>query len=174
MKIKKTRIPGQSLTGRFLPADYTDSFSCEVESRGDINADDIMISLWTDMPGAVKALFKVHNFLVKIVGLKGGNDHNTEELEKCIRMGGEYGLVSVPAKDTGETVMKLSDKHLDAYMSVMVGDYGGKRILWFSTLVHYHNKLGWVYFFLIRPFHGIVVRKMVKRGLQKILQNRYY
>ncbi|MDR1652533.1 MAG: DUF2867 domain-containing protein [Prevotellaceae bacterium] len=35
------------------------------------------------------------------------------------------------------------------------------------TVVHFHNALGKVYFFVIRPFHKIIVKAMIKRLLIK-------
>ena len=131
-----------------------------------------MVNFWTDFPRWIDVLFKLRNALVKFVGLKGSENDNVEELEKCIRTGKTYNFVSVPAKSDNETVLLLSDKHLDAYISVHVENGKEHKIISAITLVHFKNRLGRVYFFLIRPFHGAIVKSMLKRALKRTRQFR--
>lgn len=163
MRTKKTEIPQDSLIRAFMPADYDDSFMLEAESAVDAFPDDIMTGIWLDMPGWVNALFKIRNFLVRFVGLKVDGGNSGAELERCIREGGRYGFMEIVAKDPSETVMVMRDKHLDAYMSVRKN---GEKSFSVNTLVHYNNSLGRVYFFIIRPFHGVVVRGVLKRTVK--------
>lgn len=164
MKVKKTHIVESSLLRQYLPADYDDAF--RITSNHDINAspDDIMVGLWLDMPGWVNMMFRIRNFLVRSIGLKGSEDGSPEEFEKCIRTGGLYRFVEVPAKSEHETVMIMRDKHLDAYLSILKSD---KRNVYANTVVRYNNKLGKIYFFFIRPFHGLIVRAALKRVVKK-------
>lgn len=163
MKIRKTEIPLESLTREYLPADYTDSFLITTDHEILSSPDDLMISFWTDMPGWVNTLFKLRNFLVQFVGLKGDEEGSMNELETFIRTGGEYRFMKILAKDRNETVLLMSDKHLDAHLSVRKeNNYAVSA----NTLVHFHNRLGKVYFFLIKPFHGIVVRQVLKRTIK--------
>ena len=39
----------------------------------------------------------------------------------------------------------------------------GVRRISISTAVQYHNRLGRIYFALIRPFHRIIIRRMLRR-----------
>ena len=164
MKIKKTEIPLKSLTREYLPADYTDTFLITTDHEIQSSPDDIMVSFWTDMPGWVNALFKLRNFLVQFVGLKGDEEGSTSELEAFIRTGGEYRFMKIPARDRYETVLLMSDKHLDAHLSVRKENNYSVSV---NTLVHFHNTLGRVYFFVIKPFHGIIVRQLLKRTIKK-------
>lgn len=168
MKIKTTPIPADSLVNKYLPADYSDVFTCETTSDTLPTANDIVISFFADMPGWVNVLFKLRNFLVRFVGLKGGNGDNSQ-LENCIRSGGKYGFVSVPDKSDHETVLLLEDKHLNAYLSVHITNTAAN--VWdvsLITVVHFNNKLGNIYFAVIKPFHKIVVKSILKRVLSKL------
>lgn len=165
MKIKKCEIPFNSLVAEYLPADYKDSFRVVLDKEIAATPDDLMVRFWTDMPGWINVLFKLRNFLVKFVGLEGSKG-SLEELENCIRNGGNYSLIEIVAKDERETVMLMRDKHLDAYISLRVSD--GKEV-YANTLVKYNNRLGKMYFFVIRPFHGIVVRVAMKRIVKRSL-----
>ncbi len=165
IKIKKCEIPSDSLVAEYLPADYKDSFCVLQDKEITATPDDLMVRFWTDMPGWINVLFKLRNFLVKFVGLEGAKG-SLEELENCIRNGGNYGLIEIIAKDERETLMLMRDKHLDAYISLRVSD---RKNVYANTLVKYNNRLGKVYFFVIRPFHGIVVRAAMRRVVERSL-----
>ncbi|MDH6307000.1 hypothetical protein M2459_003675 [Parabacteroides sp. PF5-5] len=167
MIIKCTPIPTDSLANKYLPANYSDVFACEVAGNTSPSPDDIIISFFTDMPAWVKALFRLRNFMVQFVGLKGSNER-TEELKDCIRTGGKSGFISVPDKNNHETVLLLEDKHLNAYLSVHIANTdNNKKNVSLITVVHFNNRLGNVYFAIIQPFHKIVVKSMLKRALSK-------
>jgi len=167
MNVKSTPIPTDSLANKYLPADYLDVFACETISDTLPTTDDIIISFFTDMPGWVNALFKIRNFLVRFVGLKG-DEGDISQLEECVRTGGKYGFISVPDKNDHETVLLLEDKHLNAYLSVHLAETAtNKRNVSLITVVHFNNRLGNIYFAVIKPFHKIVVKSMLKRILYK-------
>ena len=172
MKVKKSTIPAGSLIEKYLPVDYSDVYACEVDSEKEIIPDDIMLYFWTDFPGWVNVLFKLRNFMVKFAGLKSSEGGNLEEFEKCIRTGGTYRFVSVPMKSDNETILLLTDKHLDAYISVYVKSVEEHKTISAITLVNFNNRLGRFYFFIIRPFHGAVVKSMLKRSVNKAVQNK--
>ena len=171
MKVKKTGILLSSLVGNYFPADYSDVYTCEVYAEKEVIPDDIMVSFWVDFPAWVNMLFKLRNFMVKFVGLKSSENGDLKELEKCIRTGKPYGLFSVPAKNCNETVLLLTDKHLNAYISVYVESKEEHKTISVITLVHFKNKLGRIYFFVIRPFHGLVVKSMLKRTVNKVVHS---
>lgn len=166
MRTRKSEIPENSRVKDFLPVDYTDAFVCETGYCGHISPDDVMVAFLTDMPGWVNALFRMRDFFAGLVGLKGAKGGSAAELESCIRTGSRYRFVSVPLKTPRETVMLLQDRHLDAYISVFAdeGKDGGVSV-WAVTLVRYNKFLGLAYFFLIRPFHSLIVRRMIKRSV---------
>lgn len=166
MKSYKTKLPITSLLQQYLPIDYTDAFAFQVDTEKRLFADDIMIDIWTVVPEWVSALFRLRNILVRSLGLENGkNGANLfDEVKKIIQTGGINDMVSVVGKTENETAILLSDKHLDAYMSVFVD----KQTITASTLVRYHNNLGRVYFFFIRPFHAIVVKAMLKSTLERM------
>lgn len=170
MRSYKTDVPVNSLICQYLPANYTDAFACEVIGAKKLSAGEVMIDFWTVMPGWVNALFKLRNVLVRPFGLETGDNARSEELKEMIHDGqGSNGLMSVVGKSENETVILLSDKHLDAYMSVFVAEKNNSQTVAAITLVHYHNRLGKIYFFFIRPFHKMIVKNMLKGTLKRML-----
>ncbi|MDR2914634.1 MAG: DUF2867 domain-containing protein [Tannerella sp.] len=169
MKVKKAKIPTDSSIRNYLPVDYSDVYACEIISEKAIIPDDIMISFWTDSPAWVNTLFKLRNFLVKFVGLKSSEEGNLENFVKCIRTGESYRFVSVSAKSNNETVLLLADSHLNAYLSVHIRHHEKSKKVSAITLVNFKNRLGRIYFFIIRPFHGVVVKSLLKRAITKTI-----
>lgn len=170
MKSYKTEIPQNSLTQAYLPVDYTDAFASEVVFTKKLSADEIMINFWTIMPRWVNGLFKLRNLLVRPFGLDAGDyESRREGLEAMIHTGSRSnGLMSVAAKSDNETVVLLTDKHLNAYLSVYIAECNRLQTITAITLVHYHSRFGRIYFFFIRSFHKIVVKSMLKSTLKRI------
>lgn len=170
MKIRSCSIPTGSYTHNYLPANYYDSYFCQVSSEHQISPVEIMIAFWTKPPRWVDRLFNLRNTLVKFVGLKGAQP-DQGQLADSIRDGSTYNMFSVAYKSEQEVVLKLTDSHLDAYISVYVQPLGDNQYrIDVVTVVHIHNWLGYVYFYPISPFHKLVVKGMIKH----IVRNKYY
>jgi hypothetical protein len=59
------------------------------------------------------------------------------------------------------------DKHLKAYFGVVVEPLDSKtKRFYVITVVHYKHWTGPVYFNLIRPFHHLVVSRIVRAGIK--------
>ncbi len=61
-------------------------------------------------------------------------------------------------------VAEAADTHLIAYIGVVVEPLTQGNRYHVVTIVHYRHWTGPVYFNVIRPFHHIVVRQMMKAG----------
>jgi len=169
MKVNKSTIPQGSLIEKYLPVDHLDVYTCKVDFEKEMIPDDIMVNFWTDLPNWINGLFKLRNFLVKFAGLKSSEGDSVKEFEHCIRTGGTYNFASVPVKGANETVLLLSDKHLNAYISIFIGSKERHKMISTITLVQFKNRLGRIYFFVIRPFHGVIVKSMLKRAVIKAI-----
>ena len=65
-------------------------------------------------------------------------------------------------------IMRMDDSHLLFYVSVFIcPEEGGRQTTEVSTWVKYHNRIGRVYFFFIKPFHRVIVPLVSKRVLIK-------
>ena len=139
--------------------DYSDCFRGRLPGTQPVSPNELMAAFWTTMPAWLNVLFKIRDLLVRPFGLKTGTADNREELKEALLKGKDYGLMSAVAHSADESVISLDDKHLKAYLSV----YAEAREIHLSTLVRYHNRLGFFYFNLIRPFHTLVVKSMFRR-----------
>jgi len=76
------------------------------------------------------------------------------------------------AEDDKYWIAEASDKHLAAFVAVIVDQSTGQKQFHVMTIVKYRHWTGPVYFNVIRPFHHIVVRQMMRAGVryQPIMQ----
>lgn len=161
MKTRQIPFPADSLAAKYLPADYADAFECTCPLPAEVTPDDILDGFRTAAPGWVEALMKLRNQLVRPFGLKHGNG---KEPSKSV-------LGQVTDRSESETVSSLDDKHLLFYVSVrLVRETPEAARVLMGTIVHLHNRLGKVYFTVIRPFHKIIVQSSLRRVLRKLQQ----
>ena len=144
MKVCKSPLPENSRIVRYPDANYRDCFRCRLQIPGKVSPNQVMAAFWTTSPAWLKFLFRLRDLLVRPFGLKTGEGPSREKLEEALNNGESCGFMS-------------------AYMSIYIE--GGE--VFASTVVKYHNKLGVVYFNLIRPFHILVVKNLFKQMMRE-------
>jgi hypothetical protein len=170
MKIKKTKLPENSLVKKYMPADYSEAYEMIVGKNNQLTPDNLLIAFWTDFPVWVRWLFNLRDILVKPFGLKGADENYNsfqQKFTEMVRTGGNYKQMNIPAKSENETILQLADKHLTAELSCHIeNNIDNKLKISIITLVHYHNALGKIYFAVIKPFHKIIVKTIMKRSVK--------
>ena len=109
-------------------------------------------------PAWVEALTKLRDMLVKPFGIKTGSEIRAER-------DGDYEFDFAPVlyRSDEEIVMGMNDKHLYFRMSVMKVARQNDSEVYLTTVVRFNNLGGRIYFALIRLFHGLIVRTMLRR-----------
>ena len=139
-------IPTDSLIEKYLPADYSDSFSKEVMTKESITPDAFFDMVFNQFPAWIDWLLKLRNAIVKPLGLDTQSRFSD----------------SVSERSENEIIWGMPDKHLDFHVSMWCGEHrDGKQELRLTTVVKYNNWFGRLYFFVIRPFHGIIIRSLL-------------
>ena len=127
--------------------DYTDNFSEIVHVAQPISAKELAYRLFC-APKWVIALIKFRNAIVKPLGLKG---------EKSL-----YDLINVESEN--RATLSKNDKHLDFKVTLMTESIGnGNQRISVGTKVGLHNSMGKVYFAIIKPFHVLICKTLIKR-----------
>ena len=169
MKIHKVNIISEDLISGYLPADFEESLECTFFSNKIVTADDIQVLFWTDSPKWIKSMFALRGKIVELIGLKSGKGKDSSALENCIRRGGSYQMTSIPEKSADETILCLNDSHLVMYFSIKVtSNDSNLYTVKASTLVQFHKMLGRIYFYVIYPFHWIIVHAMLRSVVRRI------
>ena len=152
MKVTRlSAIPENSLIrNKFGEVDYCDAYQIKKETER--NATEISNEIMK-LPNWALILFKFRNLVVGIFGLK--TDKNTPKPDT---------FFTVIEQNDSEIVMGEVDKHLDFKVSVMKNNL--ENTISLTTIVHFNNAWGRIYFFPVKPFHKILIRALLKRYLK--------
>ena len=135
--------------------DYFDSYMIVKNTPGSVSE---ITQKLLKSPGWVNALGKLRDILVKPFGLKTENDIKTEQAGNH-----EFDFAPVIYRSNEEIVMGMNDKHLYFRLSVLKIVHQSGSQVFLTTIVRFNNVGGRIYFALIRLFHGLIVRTMLKR-----------
>lgn len=145
---KLSAIPEKSVVlNGFGKVDYHDTYQIQKETAQ--SAEEIANQMMP-LPGWATALFKLRNVIADMFGLKAD------------KADVPFPVIS---KSDDEIVVGLSDKHLDFRTAIMADRIGNNVSL--ITVVHFNNAWGRVYFSLVKPFHKIIMKTLLKRYLNK-------
>ena len=178
MTITKSEIPKNSLLKtNDMSYDYIDSFQGKfIDKFQNIGTTEIGKSFFSSGPKWIDKLFALRNKLVKVFGLKtsGQTTDRQKMLEnfKCEK-GEQIGLFKVFDKTTDEIILGEDDKHLNFRVSLFIDkqnvDKTDKKLI-VSTTVKFNNWFGRLYFLPVRPFHKLIVPKILKGIIKNIEQ----
>jgi hypothetical protein len=165
--LKSNQVPENSkiLDNMAGSIDYIDSFSIEHEQIDNFTIDYLTALLFmTEPPTWMKALIKFRNSIAKISGLKTGLTEKQTSFDQSITFstGDKIGFFPVIGHSENEIVLSESDKHLSFRASVMRQDNGPKTTqLNITTIVHYNNIWGKIYFIPVKTFHQLIVKNKI-------------
>jgi len=108
--------------------------------------------------------------LVKPFGLKA--DIVKEQTPLYIRtyeVGQKIGYFTIASRTDNEIVIEEYDKHLTfrIYNSLLTNE-DGTMSFHNSTIVHYNNTLGRIYFFFVKPFHKLIVSTLIHKMILQL------
>ena len=145
--LKSENIPAKStIANSFGTIDYHDTYS--ITKVSDKSAEEISKKLM-QFPDWVNMLFLIRTRIVGLFGLK--TDKNTSKSDAFFKL--------IENRDE-EIVMGEDDKYLNFRASVLKDKASGTISL--TTVVHYNNIWGKVYFFPVKPFHKIIMKVLLK------------
>ncbi len=154
----------------FKNADYSDIKTIE----GEVSLRHFISAMLSYYPWWIVFLYKIREFLVSILGLV---KHEKPDVLPSLKPedisldSGEQAsfFIVKAAKENFYWVSETSeDKHLKAYFGVVAEEVSDSLTRFHVfTSVKYIHWTGPVYFNLIRPFHHIVVARMMKNGVKR-------
>ncbi len=174
MKVKAISIPNHSLIKQQASTiDFQDCFTASFEIHKELPLDETVYQCFNSFEQSwVDSLFRLRNQLVKPFGLIAPSDtRNTKPQQKEIKTGGKVAFFDVIERNNEEVLMYINDSHLAAYFSILLSQNGRFKTLYTSTTVEYHNKLGKFYFAIIKPFHKLIMKTMIKNLIQNLNKN---
>ena len=109
----------------------------------------------------------MRDWLVKPFKLKTADDYKLK-LPAKIEKGGTVGFFDVKDANEVEVLMFAKDSHLCAYFCISFVQNNDEKTLKASTVVFLNNRLGKIYFFIIKPFHKLIIKRMLKHAAQNL------
>lgn len=169
MKVKKTIIPNNSLIQIARPnSNFEECYETTFTSLNSVKIETVTRLFFTSFSdGWMMFLFRLRDWLVKPLKLKVAEDYR-QVIPVAIEKGQYIGFFKIVEKNNEEILMHGKDSHLHAYIGLSFLQNQDKRTLKASTIVFFNNTLGSVYFFIIKPFHKLIIKTLLKRVAVKI------
>ena len=159
-KIYEVKIPESSSYTKYISdVDYSDAYKVRLKNL-ELSIEEIYNNVFSYVPSWIMRLMVFRNKIVSIFGLKTDTVLNDK---KSLKVGERFGIFKIYSIEENEIIAGDDDKHLDFRVSVLKKD----EELIVSTLVHYNNIFGKVYMTLIKPFHKLVIKVMIKNAVKK-------
>ena len=148
----------------FGKVNYEDRFCLILETKKIFDVYFIIFKLIKSIPKWFKFLLNLRNAIVSIFGLKTGKIGNIyKNSEKLIfKQDQMIGDIFIFFKDKNHLIAELKDKHLDFRFSIFIWQKEGITKVSLSTIVKINNFFGWIYIFLIKPFHRLIIPNFLK------------
>lgn len=116
--------------------------------------------VFATMPKWVMALMALRNHLVKLIGLKS---EKPEDYNEEFKIGGYIGFFKIMFLSDKKIILGANEDHLNFRAIIKLNSKNTFNVC-VTTLVEYNNTKGKRYMSIIKPFHRIVVRNMVKQA----------
>lgn len=173
ISVSKSDLPNSSsLKQAELKFDYTDSYKADIQNCTKFNADKIatlFINSTNKKPKWLGFLMTIRNWLAEQIGLKKTAIRPNNKTLSEIKIGEKFGMFELFDKLENEIILGKNDKHLNFRLSILSDELIEKiNTLNISTLVKFNNSFGKFYFMLIKPFHKLIVKSMIRNIIREI------
>ena len=154
----------------FGKVSYKDRFCLSQEAKKEYDVNFIIFKIISSPPKWIKLLLSFRNSIARVFGLKTGKiEKNNEKLEKLnIIQGHNIGDFLIILKEKNSIIIELNDKHLDFRFAIFIRNEKYKTKIYLTTIVKINNLLGKIYFFLITPFHRLIIPIILKKVSKSI------
>lgn len=140
--------------------------------EGEVSLREFLAGMLSYYPAWIKSLYAIRWGFVRLLGMTQewvttAPKVRPEDIQ--FEAGADATIFQVVrAEENNYWVAMAEDSHLIAYLVVAI-EHRPQEVTRFhvSTIVHYNNWAGPVYFNVIRPFHHIVVNAMMRAGVEK-------
>lgn len=162
MTVLKPTLPANSLLNKqSATIHYQDTFAANIVTAHPVTIQQTGIAFVTTAPRFVSQMMKWRDRIVRIFGLKTSQKlpRNPPTTFNC---GDQLGIFKILEKNEQEVILGENDKHLDFRVSLYLQQQSTQQQLICTTVVHYNNLWGKIYFFFVKPFHKLLVPAMLK------------
>jgi len=148
-----------TISPEFGDVHFVDLLSLNKIAQKSLSVDELTYRFFSIEIPFVDWLFRLRCALVKPFGLKG--DSLPKQAPVFVRkynVGEQIVIFTVASRTHNEIVLEDEDKHLNFRIyNIIKHNDDGTLSYHNSTVVHYNNVWGRIYFFFVRPFHTLIV-----------------
>lgn len=139
--------------------DFEDTFS----TTNHINSiEEITNLVFNTTPNWVNALFTIRNNVVGFFGIK---TEIPDDYNEKFKVGGYVKFFKIYSISDNKIILGADDSHLN-FRALVINDKSDSYNIKVITLVEYNNLKGRIYMGVIRPFHRLVVKRMVRNSFR--------
>jgi hypothetical protein len=168
--VRKVRVPAESLAANaFAVTSYGDAFALDLPEGVTRDVDELTLLIATASPWWVDGLMRLRDRIVSVVGLRAaGRRDPGAPRTGALRVGDKAGIFTVVARSADEVMLGGDDRHLDFRASVLVRRRAKGDSVVLATVVHYNNWQGRAYFLVVRPFHKVIVKSILRDAAKRL------
>ncbi len=137
---------------RMEKMDYSDDYAVVYRGGEPMRPEELLASLASDHPAWVRALFRIRDRLAAKRGLKPGGGFADRVVERT----------------DDRVVVEKDDSHL--FLRIVLyctAQEEGCQRVGIATSVVFCNRTGRLYFRFVKPFHGVLCRKALRRAVRR-------
>ena len=163
VKIEAVPLPDGSLVKEaFSQINYADAYRAKLPENRPHDLTSVISSFTGAPPPWLGRLMQFRNFLSRLLGLEPKTRRLRSSQGLNLEPGARLGLFKIFQKTANEILMGEDDTHLNYRVSILLQPEQAACWATISTIVHYNNWRGRLYFIPVRPFHRLVVTAMLK------------
>ena len=137
-----------------------------------------MIAFFLSFPRSFKILLNTREFIAKLLGLKTAPKSSKEtRMEKLLKFKGNIGdsiaIFEVLDKNEKELLTGQKDAHLDFKLSFIVYQNNSDTYIEMATTVVINNRLGKIYFGIVKPFHKFYMKRILRKMESKLINKSW-
>ena len=151
---------------KIMRIDFLDTHSKRFTACNRVMVEDAVRLFLYSFPPLFLRMLSFREFVAAKIGLKTANGRTAilKEIESFRGKPGEkIALFEVWRREENTVVTGQQDKHLDFALVFTVEQDRHTCLVSLTTAVQINSSLGKVYFFLVRPFHSLIMPVVVKR-----------
>lgn len=163
VKIEAVPLPDNSLVKEaFSKINYADAYRAKLPENRPHDLTSLLNSFAGAPPPWLGRLMQIRNLFSRLLGLEPKARRLRSSQGLSLEPGARLGLFKIFQKTTNEILMGEDDTHLNYRVSILLQPEQAACWATISTIVHYNNWRGRLYFIPVRPFHRLIVTTMLK------------
>lgn len=156
-------VDEKGLAGFLQPIDFADCYAVRLGQES-LSITDIYLDIFTIAPDWVRWLFILRNKIVGVFGLHGASSEQLTNIQRqsSYSVGDTIGFFQLYHLEDDVVVAGGDDKHLDFRVVIEKQHKVDGCFVSATTLVKYNHLSGRIYIALIKPFHKLIVKRLLK------------